>query len=148
MKATATRPPVDCERLLPGHDFADAFTMEVPEGSDARQLAALAFAQGPRWAKTLLALRNRIVGVMGLKGASTGGFPVIRESADDVLMGFDDRHLDFRIAVTVRGRQATITTVVRTHNLGGRTYLRVVMPFHRRIAPSMLEHGVAAAARA
>ena len=101
-----------------------------------------AFAQGPLWIRALLGLRNALGRLVGLRSARSGGFPVIRESADEVLMGFDDRHLDFRIVVGVVAGHATVTTIVRWHNVWGRAYLAVVMPFHRRIAARMIE-GVA-----
>ena len=55
-------------------------------------------------------------------------------------MGLDDRHLDFRLAVDVtaldeRRREVVATTLVQTHNRLGRTYLAVILPFHRRIVP-------------
>ena len=57
--------------------------------------------------------------------------------------GYDDKHLDFRIAVDVAKlegarRQITATTLVRSHNHLGRLYLAAVLPFHRVIVPAML----------
>jgi hypothetical protein len=69
-------------------------------------------------------------------------FPVVGQSPDRVVLGFDDRHLDFRIVVALAGGWATLTTAVRWHNAFGRAYLAAVMPFHRVIAARMLE-GVA-----
>ena len=98
-------------------------------------------------------MRNRIVGLFDLKAGvrppssaghdNIGIFPVLAESPEEILMGLDDRHLDFRVAVTVQPdnggvRQVTVTTVVLTHNLLGHTYLTVIMPFHRVIARSLL----------
>ena len=58
-------------------------------------------------------------------------------------MGLADKHLDFRLAIDVsaldeRRREVVATTLVRTHNLLGRVYLAIVLPFHRRIVPSMI----------
>ncbi len=36
------------------------------------------------------------------------------------------------------GRDVTVTTFVKTHNLLGRAYLAAVMPFHKIIVPAML----------
>jgi hypothetical protein len=80
--------------------------------------------------------------VVGLKPAPAGGFPVVSRSTDEVVLGFDDRHLDFRIVAVVDGGFVTLTTVVRWHNAWGRAYLAAIMPFHRAIAARMLE-GVA-----
>jgi hypothetical protein len=35
-------------------------------------------------------------------------------------------------------REVTATTLVQTHNLLGRIYLDIVIPFHRRIVPALL----------
>ena len=64
------------------------------------------------------------------------------QAADEVVMGFDDKHLDFRVVVDVAtsggSRNVTATTLVKTHNLLGRTYLAVIMPFHRPVVRAML----------
>jgi cysteine synthase len=61
------------------------------------------------------------------------------------VLGFDDKHLDFRVSVTVApagtaGTLVTVSTVVKTNNLPGRTYLAAIMPFHRIIVRHLLEH--------
>ncbi len=128
--------------LLPGYQFADAFRVPAPQGVDAIEAMRLAFAHRPLWIRTLMGLRNRLGKLVGLKPAPSRGFPVVRQSADEVVMGFDDRHLDFRVVMAVAGGWATITTVVRWHNAWGRAYLALILPFHRVIAARMLE-GVA-----
>lgn len=140
MKVVSVPPPVDCDALLPGHDFADAYAVAIPADIDAAQAARRAFANAPRWAATLMALRDRLVGPFGLKPAPSTGFPVITESPERVVMGFDDRHLDFRIVVTVAGGVATLTTIVRRHKALGRAYLLAIMPFHRLIARAFAAH--------
>lgn len=134
MKVVSVPPPVDCDSLLPGHDFADAYAVSIPEGMNAAEAARRAFANAPRWAATSMALRDRLVGPFGLKPAPSSGFPMISETLERVVMGFDDRHLDFRIVVTVACGVATLTTIVRRHNALGRAYLLAIMPFHRLIA--------------
>ncbi|HEX7686809.1 MAG TPA: DUF2867 domain-containing protein [Burkholderiaceae bacterium] len=141
-RAVSAPPDPGCAMLLPGHQFADAYRVPVPPGMDAMAATRLAFARGPWWVRGLMALRNGVVGVFGLKAASSAGFPVISQSPERVVLGFDDRHLDFRIVVALAGGCATLTTAVRWHNAFGRAYLAVVMPFHRVIAARMLE-GVA-----
>ena len=63
-----------------------------------------------------------------------------------------DTHLDFRIVIDVANlandaRVVTATTLVKRHNLLGRVYLAVVMPFHKRIVPAMLNRLAIADAR-
>jgi Protein of unknown function (DUF2867) len=144
VRAVAARPDPGCAALLPGHQFADAYRVPVPSGVDAMAATRRAFARGPGWIRALMTLRNRLAGVFGLKAASPGGFPVISESPERVVLGFDDRHLDFRIVVALAGGFATLTTAVRWHNAFGRAYLAVVMPFHRVIAARMLERAARA----
>jgi hypothetical protein len=140
MKVVSVSPPVDCDSLLPGHDFADAYAVAIPEGMNAAEATRRAFANAPRWAVNLMALRDRLVRPFGLKPAPSTGFPVISESPERMVMGFDDRHLDFRIVVTVAGGVATLTTIVRRHNALGRAYLRAILPFHRRIVRAFAAH--------
>jgi hypothetical protein len=56
--------------------------------------------------------------------------------------GFNDHHLDFRVVVDVAaladGQEVTTTTLVKTRNWPGRTYLMVIMPFHRLISRTLL----------
>jgi hypothetical protein len=133
-EVVSVAPPVDCAALLPGYDFADAYAATVSTGVDAPEAARRAFANTPGWAAALMALRDRLVAPFGLKPAPATGFPVISQTSDCVVLGFDDRHLDFRVVVTVADKTAILTTVVRRHNWLGRAYLAAIMPFHRLIA--------------
>jgi hypothetical protein len=135
-------PHADCATILPGYQFADAYGVAAPAGLDAIAATKLAFTRGPLWIRALLGARNRLGRLVGLRPAASSGFPVIRQSPEQVVMGFDDWHLDFRIVVSVDAGLATVTTIVRWHNAWGRRYLALVMPFHRAIAARMIE-GVA-----
>ena len=70
-----------------------------------------------------------------------GIFPVISQTPDRLVAGFNDSHLDFRVVVDVAthgaGRQVTATTLVKTHNRLGRTYLAIILPFHRLMVPRL-----------
>lgn len=134
MVVIAVPPPGDCDVLLPGYDFADAYQAPVAPGVDAVEAARRAFARAPGWATALMALRDRLVAPFGLKPAPASGFPVVSETPEQVVLGFDDRHLDFRIVVTVAAGKATLTTIVRRRNWLGRAYLFAILPFHRLIA--------------
>ena len=144
---------------LAGADFADAYRLVVVGPAlDAADAARRIFSRTPRWISALLALRNRLVALIGLRGteeaaagknASSGKmrrigfFPIVSQTADRIVMGFDDWHLDFRVVVDVATlggdrRQVTATTLVRTHNWVGRAYLALIMPFHRIIVRTML----------
>jgi hypothetical protein len=119
--------------LIGKGDFVDCYSVQSVLSPRAAVTRGLAL---PRWAKSLLAARNAMVRPLGLKtGAKdskdrVGIFPVQAEAANEILLGFDDRHLDFRIAVRCEGGRAYMSTWVHPHNLWGRFYLRLVMPFH------------------
>lgn len=152
MKVYEVTPEVDAHALLLGAGFGDAFRIRV-EGTTlaARQAAEKIFARSPRWVEALIKLRNLIVAPFGLKTSGAGEpgtrgtiglFPVLSETADRLVLGFDDSHLDFRVIVDVapagNGQEVTTTTLVRTHNLLGRVYLTIILPFHRLIARAIM----------
>ncbi|WP_458386741.1 DUF2867 domain-containing protein [Rhizobium pisi] len=69
-------------------------------------------------------------------------FPVQWESDDEIVLGEDDRHLDFRLSLLRRnsptGTQLVATTVVHSHNAFGLTYLNVIRPFHHLVIRTWL----------
>lgn len=153
MRPKAVAVKADVRSLLPKADFADAFAIVVDDPSlDAVTAAHLAIDRPPGWISALMALRDLFVRPLGLvtrhdrqldKLPRIGAFPVLSESPARVVMGLADKHLDFRLAIDVaplddRRREVVATTLVRTHNLLGRAYLAIVLPFHRRIVPSMV----------
>jgi hypothetical protein len=148
MKITEIVPEVDSRALLAGAQFIDAYRVGIGGTAlNARRAAEKMFGHSPRWIEAMLALRNMIVAPFGLKqsglgepapGGMIGIFPVLSETSQRLVAGFDDHHLDFRVVIDVAaadaGQQITSTTLVLTHNLLGRAYLAVILPFHRLIA--------------
>ncbi len=145
-------PNVDADTVLAGAQFIDAFRVEIGAAAlDAREACTRMVLHGPRWADALLRLRNILVRPFGLRTSGEGApaphgliglFPVLSETPERLVAGFNDYHLDFRIVVDVAGaapdREVTSTTLVRTHNLLGRTYLALIMPFHKLVVRSMM----------
>jgi hypothetical protein len=148
-------PEASTALLLMGADFGDAYRLvvEAPD-LDAAAAAQRVFAKSPGWIRALLALRNRFAALIGLKTGGEAGepqerrrrigmFPVISETPDWVVAGFDDWRLDFRVVVDVAAlgaarHEVTVTTLVRTRNAVGRIYIVTIMPFHRLIARTLL----------
>jgi hypothetical protein len=145
-------PEVDAGALLAGAQFIDAHRVEIGGAAlDARDACVKMVLHGPRWIDALTRLRNILVTPFGLKtsgegepapGGMIGLFPVLSETPERLVAGFDDHHLDFRVVIDVTGdpasRQVTSTTLVRTHNLLGRTYLTLIMPFHKLVVRGMM----------
>ncbi|HVX78739.1 MAG TPA: DUF2867 domain-containing protein [Bradyrhizobium sp.] len=152
MKVHEVPPPGDAAGLLPGTQFADAYCIEVPGPPlDAHEATQRMTEHPPRWTEILLSIRNLVVAPFGLKTSGKdekspremmGIFPIISETPDRLVAGFNDKHLDFRVVVDVAaigtGQQVTATTLVKTHNRFGRAYLTLILPFHRLIVASML----------
>lgn len=155
MKPVATSPPSG-EGVLTGASFADAFMLVVNDQKlDAPSAARRVLGRSPDWIRRLMGLRNALVRPFGLRtpkvdspdARTIGPFPVISTTPERVVLGFDDRHLDFRVLVDVvdmgEGRQSvTTSTLVKTHNTFGRFYLAVVKPFHRIIVKQMMTQAV------
>jgi len=141
MKAYPAPAPIDCQAILPGFQFADCYAVAAPSNVDAPEAKRRIIAGTPGWVKSLMVMRNQLVGLGGLKTAPISDFPVLAESPEQVLLGFDDKQLNFRIVVhlATATQQLSLTTIVRTHNFFGRAYLRIVLPFHRLIVRRMIE---------
>jgi hypothetical protein len=149
-------PEVDAGPLLSGAQFADAFRVDLTGHTmDARNAAERMLGHSPAWVEALVTLRNILVAPFGLKTSghhetppreTIGLFPILTQTPDRLVAGFNDKHLDFRVVVDVTasgpeseaGQQVTATTLVKTHNLFGRLYLAIIVPFHRLIVPAML----------
>ncbi|MGY3237101.1 hypothetical protein ACVWZ4_002235 [Bradyrhizobium sp. USDA 4472] len=145
-------PDVEAGTVLAGAQFIDAFRVDIGKAAvNAREACTRMVLNGPRWVDALVRLRNVLVTPFGLKtsgegapapGGVIGLFPVLSETPERLIAGFDDSHLDFRIVVDVAGnaasRQVTLTTLVKTNNLLGRIYLALITPFHKLVARGMM----------
>ena len=144
--------------VLPEADWADSYGVRLNRSDLVPiEVAQEVMGRAPRWVGALLKIRNVIVGLFGLKSAELeltgqdriGGFPVLAQDEQHVLLGFNDKHLDFRIIVAVEPEGAghqhlSLTTLVRRHNLFGRIYILVITPFHRLIVKTFLKRFAAA----
>ena len=124
------------DRIGPG-DFVDCYSVASDKGPRRAAEIITAF---PRWARFLLRIRRAATEPFGLSNDGPeaadklGPFPVEVETAGELIAGFDDRHLEFRISVLSRRGRVFLATWVQPHNLAGRLYLRAIMPFHILIA--------------
>jgi hypothetical protein len=165
IKAHAVPVPSDSvlAPLYVGADLLDAYAIYLPAGSndDLEVLARAGFERQAWWIRALTRVRDVVMATVGVKssravgvaaaarGPVIGFFPVLSKSAGELVMGEDDRHLDFRVAILLRAgaagdRELVVVTVVHCHNWLGRTYLAVIAPFHRVIAPACLEQAARA----
>jgi len=141
-------------------NLADAFAIQLPFGTSADPdvLWRFLISQQPSWIGWLTNVRDAIVACFGLKTAKhlatlaneatadrIGIFKVYGKSETEIILGEDDKHLDFRLSVLrspglspTLGGQLTVSTVVHCHNLLGRAYISVIAPFHRLVVKASL----------
>ena len=94
---------------LPSANWADRYEVQIPQSDlTAIEITRMAFAEFPQWGRMLLRVRNVFAGLVGLKtsGDKTprtlemiGMFPVLQQTDRQVVLGFDDTHLDFRVVI-------------------------------------------------
>lgn len=145
-------------RMYRRPDLADAYAIDLPQGTirNPELLARFIFSHQPRWVAALVAIRDSAVAVFGIKTGRSlrsageqpqriGIFKLYEAGPLEVVVGEDDRHLNFRASVLYRpagdpAAESTLvlSTVVHCHNLLGRNYLRVIAPFHRLVVQSFL----------
>ncbi|MDB5817097.1 MAG: hypothetical protein JWQ11_737 [Rhizobacter sp.] len=151
--------------LYPGADLADAFAIALPSAPvrSADAWARAVLGQQAGWTRALLKTRDVVMKRFGVKtsgdirreGGSRGGdfisfFPVISRSEREVIVGENDKHLDFQASLLVRrradgvGDELLATTVVHCHNTLGRVYIAVIAPFHRVIMRSNMDRALRA----
>ena len=128
------------DRVAAG-DFLDCYSIAADLSPRRAADVITAF---PGWARFLLFVRRVLTTPFGLSNDGpaaadkVGAFPVETENRHELIAGFNDRHLDFRISVLSEGGRVFLATWVHPHNLAGRLYLRVIMPFHILIARDAL----------
>jgi len=137
-------------------DFMDCFSAPILHKEQSiDDLARGARMKMPKWAVPLLALRNILVIPLGLKTTfageqSVGGkvepgqlidfFRVYERYENEIILGDDDKHLDYRVSVyrcQDNQDRLYLATWVRRNNWLGHVYLALVLPFHKMIVKAI-----------
>ena len=161
---------------LSRNDYVDVFAVRLKtmEPIPIEKIPIIFFHAMPKWFGVLMKIRETIARWIGLKtahgvniekqlgnftgqvGQSIGLFHVIGRTANEILAGEDDSHLNFRISYLADqpdclGREGaekekngynneiTIATTVQFNNWVGRIYFLPVKPIHRLIVPIILK---------
>lgn len=128
---------------IPAPDFADVTIIAMPDGATTDPAvwtrAIFSGRSAPPWVVALMGLRQAAVGAIGVGKAPSTVFDVREVAGEEALVGFDDRHLDFRAAVGVdaTARLVRVTTTVRLHGWRGRVYFAPVRVLHPIVVRSM-----------
>jgi hypothetical protein len=143
-------------------DYADTYRVQLLPNAprDIDLLYETVFSLPPNsWIGHLMSLRNSLVRLIGLKtvashdtplpqralqpGDKTRFLKVVARSANELLLGEDDKHLDLRVSVLRQENETSawlvVTTVVQFNNWFGRLYFLPVRPVHQRLVPWMLK---------
>ena len=146
-------------RIYKSVHLADAYAVQLPSNAsrDPDVLARFVFSHQPDWIAALTKVRDAIVIGFGLKttghlaslpdakASRISFFRIYSKSDTEIVVGEDDKHLDFRVSLlwsrsdaSQTGYTLTLSTVVHCHNLLGRIYLSVITPFHKLVVRATL----------
>jgi len=139
--------------------YQDCLVTEVNPSKEitVSDAAKAFFLCSPQWVHQLMKLRYKIAGLFSLKtdkhqkkdidrlynsnfetGEKFGLFEILFRSENEIIMGANDRHLNFRVTIYLQTfpkqhYQVYIGTVVQLNNFFGKIYFFVVQPFHKFI---------------
>lgn len=130
-------------------DHSDAFAIERRRGTpdDPHVWAQAIFDDLPAWVAALMGVRDRLVGLVGIDRSTPDPFTVVAQNDNEVLLGTDAGHLDFRASVRREPTQIVLTTVVQLHNRRGRAYFAPVRRIHPVVVRAMLNRAALRLAR-
>ncbi|TQV80416.1 DUF2867 domain-containing protein [Denitrobaculum tricleocarpae] len=149
----------ELHRFVRAGDFLDCYATDIERtGLPIGDIAQRIFTGLPGWIRALLATRDLGVKAFGLKstaqlptdndrrspvqvGEPINFFCVRSITENEIILGEDDAHLDFKISVfreSEDSKQISLATWVHTHNPLGRVYLRGIYRFHVMIVKSRL----------
>jgi hypothetical protein len=144
-------------------NYSDTYSGQIDKPIESSLILAKTFLNAaPNWVEKLMNLRNVIVRFLGLKtnlnqskrehilqnfkgelGEQIGFFKVFGKNENEIILGEDDRHLNFRVSLlkvnSAENRtQIFVSTIVKFHNVWGKIYFLPVKPFHQLIVSAML----------
>lgn len=141
-------------KLLKKIDFTDTFSTTNHVNS-IEELALIIFGTSPKWVEGLFKLRNFLVRFVGLRTATpekvnrkleVGGhinfFEIYAISENEIIMGANDSHLNFRAIISnykTKEFNVKVTTLVEYNNKLGRIYMWIISPFHQLVVKRMVK---------
>ena len=126
-------------------NYCDIYQIQKKTEENAEKISK-EMLQMPKWVSILMKLRNRIVGVFGLKTDKNTEktdtfFSVIEKNETEIVMGEVDKHLDFRLSVLKNNIENTVSLITAVHfnNKWGNIYFFIIKPFHKIILKATLK---------
>lgn len=143
--------------------YIDSFQSSyIGKKTNINNIGRVFLSCGPKWADTLMDIRDKVVGIFGLKtqsdsskmglcpndyifekGEQIGIFKLFDINESELILGEDDKHLSFRFSILYKviddKNIISLTTVVEFKNLFGRLYFVPVKPVHQLIVKKTLK---------
>ncbi|MEP4271645.1 MAG: DUF2867 domain-containing protein [Roseibium sp.] len=150
-------------------DYLDVFSVSLQgrtdlQTADMRVLADHMLNADIGWMTSLIALRDKLVAPLGLKttsdlardqraapltdrqpGDRIGFFRIYDMREHEIVLGEDDRHQNFRLSLSGQAGDRPrlfAATCCKRHNVFGYLYLALILPFHRKLATTLLDTAV------
>ena len=150
-------------------DYVDVYAADLSaradlQACDIRQLGGHFADVDMAWVKALLAIRDGLVAPLGLKttkfletqgqilpadekavGDRIAFFKIYHIDTDEIVLGEDDAHQDFRLSIYREGGPSPrlhMATCCKRHNVLGHAYLALILPFHKSIVKATLAKGL------
>ncbi len=147
-------------------DFLDCYSVGLADPwaihtASMTEIAELLVSVEVPGAEQLVQLRNLIVKPLGLKtsddieaeppvrqgrqpevGDRIGFFKIYSIHPNEIILGEDDVHQDFRVSLYREAETPAklyVATCCQRHNLFGHVYLAAILPFHKMIVKGMLD---------
>jgi hypothetical protein len=139
-------------------EYSDEYSTRLQTQRDITMSEIVAAAnqmEFPFWIRALFWIRDSVMQWFQIKTRSDlpadetrtstlGLFPILRGTPEEIIAGVDDRHLNFRVVVTLSKKEdgfqrLSFRTLVQFNNTLGRIYFLPVKPLHRIIVPFMLK---------
>jgi len=141
------------------YQYSDSLAIPIQRTKiESWELISVFFQSSPSWVNSLFVIRNWIVRYLNLQtgsynqhdlkppyqiGQKIGLFRVITIIDNEVVIGEDDNHLNFRTSLLLidndTNPKLVVSTLVKTKNKLGIVYFSVVKHFHRLIVPVIVK---------
>lgn len=152
----STYPNTDLiSKALTKIDFTDTFaTTNRVESLEV--ITRKILGKAPFWVRIMMQIRNTVVRLFGIRaekgmpqvspfvvGEKIAFFEIMAIDKDEVILGANDKHLNFRVSVLRENDNAVqfnvkVTTIVQYLNTFGKIYMTIVKPFHKLVVKRMV----------
>ena len=129
-------------KYVGNYDYCDRLIRPKTTMDDIETIAKALFVM-PKWANTLLYIRNFVVKPFGLYTSDQRfnglPFPELASTHNEILLHYKDKHLNAWISVLRTDETVEFTTVVCYNMLLGKIYFNLIKAFHILLIKKILQ---------